>query len=148
MEVQAHLRIALAELADHVRQHVARLGVGGADREASLPLVAQLRREVADALGLLQDLQRPLDHLLPGGGDAGEIAPLAHEDLKAQLVLQELDLLAHPRLRGVEFVRRGRDIEPALGDGGEVAQLVELHAFPRLTQPPPFCDRSITGAQP
>src|SRR5207248_10241299 len=87
-------------------------------------------------------------HSFPTRRSSDLIAPLAHEDLKAQLVLQELDLLAHPRLRGVELVRRGRDIEPALGDGGEVAQLVELHAVPRLTQPAPVCDRSITGAQP
>jgi len=70
-------------------------------------------------LRFLQYPQRPIDHLLPCRGDAGEIASLAHEDLKPQLVLEELDLLAHARLRGVQLVRRRRDVEPVLRDGGE-----------------------------
>ena len=68
-----------------------------------------------------------LDDLLPGGGDARQVAPLAHEDLEAELVLEQLDLLAHPGLRGVQLVRRGGDVETALGDGGEVTQLVQFH---------------------
>ncbi len=128
MQVEAHLRVAGAEFPDHIRQHVARLRMGGADRQAPLALIAQLRRQVPDALGLLQDLERPIDHLLPRRGDAREIASLAHEDLKPQLVLEELDLLAHARLRGVQLLRCGRDVETALGDGGEVTQLVQLHA--------------------
>jgi len=35
-----------------------------------------------------------------------QIAPLAHEDLKAELVLEELNLLAHARLRGMQLLAR------------------------------------------
>src|SRR5256886_571532 len=57
-------------------------------------------------------------------------------------------LLAHARLRGVQLLRRRRDVEPVLGDGGEITQLVHLHCPPSLTQPAPSCYRSITAAQP
>ncbi len=92
-----------------------------------LPFVAQLGGEILDALRLLQDAQSALDHLLARRRDAREIASLAHEDLEAELVLEQLDLLADARLRGVQLLRRRRDVQPALGDGGEIAKLVQLH---------------------
>ena len=60
------LRIAAAELADDIRQDVARLRVRGADGQAPSPLVPQLRGQVLDALRFLQDAQRAVDDLLPG----------------------------------------------------------------------------------
>src|SRR5690242_18120059 len=106
VEVETHLGVAAAELADHIRQHIARLRVGGADRQAPLALIAQLGRETADRTRLLQYAYRALDDLLSGGSNAREIAPFTHEDLESELVLEQLDLLAHARLRGVQFVRR------------------------------------------
>ena len=64
----------------------------------------------------------------PAGRDAREIAPLAHEDLEAQLVLEQLDLLADARLRGVQLLRGGRDVQAALRHRREIAQLVQFHA--------------------
>jgi len=45
--------------------------------------------------GFLEDAQGPVDDLLSGGRYARQIASLAHEYLKAELVLEQLDLLAH-----------------------------------------------------
>ena len=76
----------------------------------------------------------------PGGGDAREIAALAHEDLKAELVLEQLDLLADPGLRGMQLLGGRGDVETALGDGGEVTQLVQLHKL----KPNPTANRSVS----
>jgi hypothetical protein len=51
----------------------------------------------------------------------------AHEDLEAELVLEQLDLLRDPGLRGVQLLGCGRYVEAGLGDRGQVSQLVELH---------------------
>jgi hypothetical protein len=54
-------------------------------------------------------------------------AAVAHEDLKAELVLEQLDLLAHARLGGVQLLGGRSDVETALRDGGEVSELVQFH---------------------
>src|SRR5258708_32896088 len=112
--------------------------MGRADRQAPLALIAELCRERANTLRLFEDPERPLDHLLPGGRDAGEIASLADEDLEAELVLEQLDLLAHPRLRGMELVRGGGDVAPSLSHGREIAQLAQLHSSIRLSIGPGY----------
>src|SRR5262249_38479666 len=120
MQVEPHLRVAAAEFADDVRQYITRLGVSGADRQAPLALIAQLGRKAADRASLLQDSQCPVDLLLPGRGDTGEIAPFAHEYLETELVLQQLDLLTDARLRGMQLLRRGGDVQTALRHGREI----------------------------
>ena len=127
VQVQADVWVALAKRLDHARQHVTRLGVRRADRERAARLVAQLLRQALDALDFAQDPQRPLDDLLAGGRDLREVAAVARKDLKAELVLEQLELLADARLRSVQFLRGGSDVESVLGDRREVAQLMELH---------------------
>ena len=63
----------------------------------------------------------------PRGCDAREVPCLAHEDLKAELFLQQLDLLAHALLRGVELLSGGRDVEVVLDDRRQIAQLMQFH---------------------
>ncbi len=43
MQVQAHVGVAGAELLNHLRQHVARLGMGRPDSQAPAPLIAPTR---------------------------------------------------------------------------------------------------------
>jgi hypothetical protein len=57
----------------------------------------------------------------PCRGDARQIAALAHEDLKAELILKKLDLLAHARLRGMQLLSGRRDVQSALRDRRKVA---------------------------
>ena len=70
---------------------------------------------------------RAIDDLLPGRRDAREVAAVAHEDLESELVFEQLDLLADAGLRGVQLLGGGGDVEAVLGDGGEIAQLVQFH---------------------
>jgi hypothetical protein len=127
VQVQPHLGVLLAERLDHPGQHVAGLGVGGGDRERAARFVLEVVREALDVLHLAQDAHGAIDHLLPGRRDAREVAAIAHEDLEAELVLEQLDLLRHPRLRGVQLLGRRRDVEARLGHCGQVSQLVQLH---------------------
>src|ERR1700730_18576073 len=98
VEVQPDIRISTSELTDDVGQDVARLRVCGAYGKASPALLAQLCREVANALCLLEDSQGTIDDLLSRRRDARQIASLAHEYLEPELVLEQLDLLAHAGL--------------------------------------------------
>ncbi len=127
VQVQAHLRVLLAELLDDLRQHVARLCVRGRDRQRATLLVLEIVGKALDVLHLAQDPDRAVDDLLPGGSDARQVAAVADEDLETELVLEQLDLLADARLRRVQLLGRRRDVEAGLGDRGEVAQLVQFH---------------------
>ena len=56
VQMQLDVRIALAELPDHRRQHVARLGVRRADRERAAAVALLLVGQALDALDFLEDL--------------------------------------------------------------------------------------------
>ncbi len=107
MHVQRHLRVLLDEVADHLRQGIARLGVGGGDRQGALLLVGELLGDLLDALDLAQDLPRGIDDSLAGRRDPRQVLAAAGEYLHPQLVLEQADLLADPRLRGVQALRGG-----------------------------------------
>ncbi len=124
VQVQLDLGVLLAEALDDRRQHVTRLRVRRRDGHRAAFLVLEIGREAPDVLCLLEDADRALDDLLAGLRDAREIAAFALEDLEAELVLEQLDLLADTGLRGVQRPRGGRDVEAVLHDGGEVAELV------------------------
>jgi hypothetical protein len=128
VQVQPHLRVLAAERLDDFRQHVPRLRVRGRDRERAAFLVLEIVRQALDVLHFAQDPYRTVDDLLPCLRDAREVAPVAHEDLEAEFVLEQLDLLADARLRRVQLLRGRRDVEAGLGDGGEVTQLMQFHA--------------------
>src|SRR5258708_7593870 len=103
-----------------------------ADGKASPALVPKLGRQVADTLGFLKDAERAIDDLLASWRDTREIAAFAHEYLKAQLIFEQLDLLAYPGLRRMQLLGGRRDVETALGHCGEITQLVQLHFFVSL----------------
>src|ERR1700735_577875 len=98
MQIQTHIGVAVAKLWNHVGQYVTRLRMRRPDRQTSPTLIPQLRRQIADALGFLKNPERAIDDLLPRRRDAREVAAFANEDLEAQLVLEQLDLLADTRL--------------------------------------------------
>ncbi|MNN35010.1 hypothetical protein D3C81_1488460 [compost metagenome] len=127
MHVQGHLGILLDEGADHFRQGIARLGVGGGDRQGALLLVGELLGDLLDALHLAQDLAGRGDDPFAGRGNAGQVLAAAGEHLDAQLVLEQADLLADPWLRGVEALRRGRNVQVMMRHFPDVTQLLKLH---------------------
>ena len=52
---------------------------------------------------------------------------LAREDLHAQFFFEQLQLLAHTGLRGVQPFRRSRDIQAVVDDGNQVLELLQFH---------------------
>ena len=127
VQMQPHFRVLGAELLDDRREHVARLGVRRADGERAAVLVLQVVRDALDVLHLAQDLHRPVDDLLAGGRDFRQRAAAADKDAEAELILEQLQLLADSRLRGMQLFGGRRDIQAALGDGSEVPELLEFH---------------------
>ena len=63
----------------------------------------------------------------PAGGDAGQRAALAFEQLKSEFLLEQLQLPADPRLRGVQLPGGGRDVQAVFVDRHEISQLLEFH---------------------
>ena len=127
MHVQRHVRVALDEAVDDRRQRVARLGVGGGDGQVALLLVGEFLGDLLDAFHLAQDLAGGLDDVFPRRGDAREVFAAAGEDLDAQLVLQQANLLADARLGGIEALSRRRDVQIVMRHFPDVAQLLKLH---------------------
>ena len=127
MQVQAHLRILEAKRANHLGQHVARLGMRGRDGQRPAVGLAQLRRRTADVLHFAQDAAGARNDFLARGRGAGQRAPFALEQLKTELLLQQLELPADAGLRGMQLPRGGRDVESVFVYRHEVAQLLEFH---------------------
>ena len=127
VEVKLHVGVSVAEGLDDGRQYVARLRVGGSDGQRAAVLVFELGRDTLDVLCFAQQLQRVADDALTGRGYFGERTSTAHEDIEPELVLEELELLAHRGLCRTQFGRGGRNIEIVLRDSREKTQLLYLH---------------------
>src|SRR5580693_6118044 len=112
--MQAYLGILEPKGANHRRQHVARLGVGGGDRQGAAVGLAQLRGSAANILHFAQDTAGARDYFLARIGGPGERAALALEQLKAELLLQKLELPADSGLRGMQLPRSRSDIQAVL----------------------------------
>ena len=93
MQVQGHPRVALAEGGDDRRQGIARLGVGGGDGQVAAIGLFELGRDIENVVGLLQQPGAVFQNALPGRRDLGEMLAVAHEDLDAQFIFQQSDLL-------------------------------------------------------
>ena len=65
--------------------------------------------------------------LLPAFVGRTSARPLRSNSWKPELVLELLQLLADPGLRGVQYARRLRDVEIVLGHRHEITQLYEFH---------------------
>ena len=137
MHVQGDVRVLLDEAADHVGQRIARLGVGSGDGQRALLLVGEFLGDLLDALDLAQDLAGGMDDPLPRRRHTGQVLAAASEHLDAQFVLQQADLLADARLRSIEALRRGGDVEVVVRNLPDIAQLLKLHgdSSKRLSRP-------------
>ena len=133
MQLELDLRIALHEAADHVGQHVARLGVGGGDRQAADRLVGELVAHLLQVVEVAQHALGDRQHGPPRLGDRHQALAVAGEDLDAELGLELADLLGHPGLRGKQRIGRFRDIEAATGDFMHVTQLLQVHGDLNIT---------------
>ncbi|MEY4724553.1 MAG: hypothetical protein RL043_702 [Pseudomonadota bacterium] len=66
-------------------------------------------------------------HGLPWFGKAEQPLTLANKDLGAQLILEFLDGLAHPRLRSAKRHRDLSQVELMAGGFAQDAQLLQVH---------------------
>ena len=98
MQVQLHVGILLAEIADHARQHVARLRVRGADGQRAAVGLLEVLGQALERLRLAQHAQRARRHFLAGRREALEGAAVTHEQRQAELLFEQTDLLADARL--------------------------------------------------
>ena len=133
VQLELDLRVALHEAADHVGQHVARLGVGGGDRQAADRLVGELVAHLLQVVEVAQHALGDRQHGLARLGDRHQALAVAGEDLDAELGLELADLLGHPRLRGEQRLGRLGDIQPATGDLMHVTQLLQVHGDLNIT---------------
>ncbi len=100
------------------------------DRPDEHPAGAQPAQRVevrGDRVDLGERPPRAAQDRLPGLRHADRAAR-ALKQFEAQLALEAADLLAERGLRDVQLRGRAREVA-LLGDGGEVAQLAQLHAF-------------------
>jgi hypothetical protein len=94
------------------------------DRQGPFLLAVEIRREAADIVHFRHDDPGAVDHLFAGGRDAAQALALAREQLHPELLLEELELLADPRLRRVQLFRCLRDIQPVVDDRQQIFQLL------------------------
>src|SRR5438552_2850646 len=127
MQVQPHLGVLETETANHLWQHITRLGVRGRARQSAAIRLAQFRRGAPDVLHFTQNAGGAGNDFLAGRRGPRQGAALALEQLKTQFLLQQFQLTADPRLGGVQLARRGRDVEAVFMNRHEVAQLLEFH---------------------
>ena len=128
---QRPLGIALAEALDDWRQDVSRLGVRGGYAQAAAASVAELAGDAGDVLGFGEQAGGEFQDALAGGGDLGEVLSLAAENLEAQFVLQQADLLADAGLGGMKRGSRRGDVESTPHHLVDVAQLPDFHVGER-----------------
>ena len=128
--MQGDVRVLFDKGADHRRQGITCLGVGGGNRQGAFLLVGELLGDLLNAFDFAQNLASGVDDALAGRGDAGQVLAAAGENFHAQFVFQQADLFADAGLRGVEALRGGRYVEVVMRDFPDVAQLLELHKNP------------------
>ena len=128
VQLEIDARIALAERADDLGQHVAGLRVRRRDRQRAVELGREIARETRDVADLAQNLARPGDDLAAGRRDRGQALALAREELHAELGLELLQLLADAGLAREQPFGGRRDVQAAVGDADEVLELLQRHA--------------------
>ena len=128
MDRQLHPGILALESSHRLRQGVARLGMGGGDPERAGGLVRKLLAGALEIGGLRQDALGDAEYRSAGFCHRHHALAVALEDLDAQLVFEQLDLLAHAGLGSMQGLRSGRDVESTPGDFDDITQLLELHA--------------------
>jgi hypothetical protein len=130
VQVQLHVRVLAAEIADHARQHIACLRVRGANGQRAAIGLLEILGKGLQRLRFAQHAQRAGGDFLSGRREALERPPVAHEKSQTQLLFEEPDLLADARLRGVQRLGGSGDIEAVLDDGREITELLQLQGKP------------------
>ncbi len=127
VQVQGHARPALAEVAHRVWQRVARLRVGGGDRQPPLLAALQLLARAPEAVGIEQHALDDRQQRLAGAGQAQQTLARAHEQLDAELLLELAHLATDSRLRSVQRGGHLGQVEAAAHRLAHRSELLEVH---------------------
>ena len=127
VQLHLHFRVAQPQLRHRLRQHIARLGVGGGDGQGARVLGAELGADAFEVVHLAHDDFHRLQHLFAGLGDTAQTLAVAGEDVHAQLFLQFQDGLADARLRGVQRLGGLGQVEVAPHRFLQELELVQVH---------------------
>ena len=125
---QLDFRILALERRHGLRQRVARLGVGCGDGQRAELIVRELLARAPQVRASARMRSAMAMTALPGSVMVTRRLPWRTNTF-TELVLERADLLRDAGLRRVQRLRRLGDIQPAPGDFGEAAQLLELHTF-------------------
>src|SRR5258706_16322965 len=101
----------------------------GSDREPSLVLFGELFADLLEVLGILQYPSGDIQDFLSRLGDCNDTLAVADENIDAEFFLQAANLLADTRLRGVQDLRRVREVEILACNFADVAQLLQFHGL-------------------
>ena len=96
-----------------------------ADRQPADLAALHAPRLARRVLDRVEDLARAHEERRAGRGQL-DLALVAQQQLRADLLLERADLLAQRRLGHVQALGRAAEVQ-LLGDGDEVAQVAELH---------------------
>jgi len=127
VQAHSHLGKFFAQGGDRLRQHVARLGVRGRDRQGACVLQGVFVANAPEVAHFAQDQVNRFEHLLPGLGDPLEPLAMAHEDVHAQLFFQLQDGFRDAGLRGVQRLGGLGQVEVAASRFVDKPELVQVH---------------------
>ena len=130
MEGQPHVWIARHEGLHDRRQCVAGLGVRKGNRQAAGRLVAEFGANLAQVVDFLQNARRDGENLLAGLGDFHQALAVTHENLDAQLLLQQADLLGDAGLGCEQGLGRLRHVQPVTRHLEYIPQLLNVQPCP------------------
>ena len=123
LKLHSHIRVFLAEQANHAGHQIGARGLAGAHHQGPAFEVVQIIEGPAGLLALTQDAIAVAEQKVASLGELG-LTATAVKQRDIELLLQILDLQTHRRLGHIEAVRRL--LEAALaGNRPQDAQLIE-----------------------
>ena len=127
VQADVDLGVRLAQFRHRHRQHVARLGVGGGDRQGAAVLRAELLADALEVAYFAHDQLDALEHMLAGLGHALEPLAVAGENLHAQFLLQLDDGFGNAGLGGVQGLCGFGQVQVAPHRLLHESELMEVH---------------------
>ena len=123
VQLKVDVGITFMELADNIRQHVARLGAGRRYGQRAFLLGHQILPDTADIVDVAQYLASVCHNRRTGGRDGNQRFALARKYLYADFLLELPELLADTWLARIQAICGRRDIQAVVHDTEQVFQL-------------------------
>ena len=134
-QLELHRRKLGSETGQHGGQHIARLSVGGRNRQGARMARGKLLADFSQRRGLIEHAFGSRQNLLTRLGQLGIALAVSHEELHAELFFELTDLLGQRRLRGEQHLGRRGEVQPPPDGFTKRAQLLEVHALPKIGLP-------------